>query len=104
MISLPNPYLNGFGSTNGRAGSGFHSPTDYPPFGPEMNLAVPHVLSFNAIIGTAWRTYYHGRYDEALKHSQENADAMRNDPFIRRIVQERKLGVQSLGWRIEVDN
>lgn len=37
-------------------------------------------------------------------NSPENADAMRNDPFIRRLVDERKYAVCSLKASIEVDN
>ncbi len=72
--------------------------------GPESGMAVPHVLSMQSILGSAWKTYWHGHYDEALRDSQENADAMRNDPFIRRLVDERKYAVCSLKASIEVDN
>ena len=72
--------------------------------GPESGMAVSHVLSLQAIIGSSSNTYFMGRYDEALNDSLQNADAMRNDPFIRRLVDERKYGVCSLKCSIEVDN
>lgn len=72
--------------------------------GPETGLAVPHVVSLQSIIGTQYGTYFQGAYDEALRDSQENADAMRNDPFVRRLMDERKLSVCSLRYSIEVDD
>ena len=72
--------------------------------GPETGMAVPHVISMAGMVGTASGTFWHGKYDEALRDSQENADAMRNDPFIRRLMDERKYAVCSLNSSIEVDN
>lgn len=73
-------------------------------YGPETGMAIPHVLSMQAVMGSAWQTYWHGQYDEAIRDSPSNADAMRNDPFIRRLVDERKHAVCSLKASIEVDN
>jgi hypothetical protein len=72
--------------------------------GPETGMSVPHVISFASIVGTASATYWHSRFDEAIRDSQGNADAMRNDPFVRRLMDERKYAVCSLNSSIEVDN
>lgn len=72
--------------------------------GPESGMAVPHVLSMQGIVGTSFRCFWHGRYDEAIRDSQENADAMRNDPFIRRLMDENKYDVCSLRQSVEVDD
>jgi len=103
LTLLPNPGIR-FARQAIQPGQGWRSSMDMPASGPESGLAISVPIPFQSIIQSGWRTFMHGGYDEALQHSQENADAMRNDPFVRRILQERKLGAQSLGWRIEVDN
>jgi hypothetical protein len=72
--------------------------------GPESGFAVPHVVNLQAAIGSAWQTYYHSMFDEAIRNNPANAEAMRNDPFIRRLINERKHAVCSLKVSIEVDN
>lgn len=72
--------------------------------GPDADFALPHVLQFSGIIGGAWRTYYHGQYDEAMHFSQEDALAMRNDAWLMSLLNERKRAVATLGWHLEGDN
>jgi hypothetical protein len=104
------PYSNGASSTYKTGERDFNDyisnefRTKGGKYGPESGLAVPHVLSMQSIVGTAYSTYWHGKHDEALRDSQQNADAMRNDPFIRRLMDERKYAVCSLNSSIEVDN
>lgn len=64
-------------------------------------LALPPVFSFAAVIGGASKTYYHDRFDEAMRHSRENALAMRRDAFLMSLLQERKMAVSSLPWYLE---
>ncbi len=74
------------------------------PRGPESAFSVPHVLTFASILGSSYRNYYHGQYDEGMRFSREDALAMRNDAYVRALVDERKLAVASLKWHLEVDN
>lgn len=66
--------------------------------------AIPHVLSFAAIMGGAWRTYWHGQFDEAMRHSADDALVMKRDCFLMGLLQERKLAVASTKWHLEVDD
>src|SRR5262245_49496242 len=66
-------------------------------------LAIPHVYTFGSIIQGASYTYMHGRHDEAMKHSRENAIGMRRDPFIMALLNERKRDVLRQKWHIEPD-
>lgn len=100
--SAYSPFLNG--AARPEAPRDFGDMSGAKRYGPESGMAVPHVLSMQAVMGSAWQTYFHGQYDEAIRDSQANADAMRNDPFIRRLVDERKHAVCSLKASIEVDN
>src|SRR5678816_1807106 len=68
------------------------------------DLAVPHVYTFGSIIAGAAYTYMHGRHDEAMKHSRENALRMRRDPFIMALLRERKLRVMRQKWHLETDD
>lgn len=65
-------------------------------------LALPPVFSFAAVVGGASKTYWHDRFDEALRHSRENALAMRRDAYLMSLLQERKFAVSSLPWYLEV--
>lgn len=66
-------------------------------------FAAPHGLTFAGIITSASRSYFH-YFDEAMRHSRENALAMRREPFIRRLLRERRDAVISLRWHLEPDN
>lgn len=67
-------------------------------------LAVPHVYTFASILRGGWYTYWHGRHDEAMRHSRENAMAMRRDPFIMSLLRERKEATLRNKWTLEPDN
>lgn len=71
-----------------------------PEYGP---AAVPHVLTFSAILGAAWRNYWNNRHDEAMKFGRDEALAMERDCYLMGLLNERKLGSSSLKWRIKVD-
>lgn len=63
--------------------------------------AVPQVITFPALLGNSFRAYLHGRHDEALRRSREDALAMRRDCRIMALMQERKYAVSKLKWHIE---
>jgi phage gp29-like protein len=67
-------------------------------------MPLPHVLQFNSIIGSAWRTYYHGQHDDAIKNDPEFAVAMRRDPLLMAMLQERKMSTVNRRWHIEVND
>jgi len=81
-----------------------HMQPSGPGQNPENSFAVPHVLSLQAVIGSAWNTYMHQFWDESVRNSYVNAQAMMNDPFLMRLLNERKHAVCSLKVSIEVDN
>src|SRR5574341_289095 len=81
--------------TNGQArGPGYYDPS----------VAVPHIITFSAIISSAQKAYYHDRFDEALKHAREDALVMRRDCFLMGLLKERKLATASKNWYIRVDD
>lgn len=63
---------------------------------------VPHVITFAGLVNQAIRAY-HWAFDEALRHSHENALAMRRDPVIRAALRARKIPVVQLAWKLEYD-
>src|SRR5262245_48901421 len=65
---------------------------------------LPHVLTFQSLIGSAWRTYFHGHQDDAIRNDREFAVAMRRDPHLMRCLRERKDAVVSLKWHLETDD
>jgi hypothetical protein len=70
--------------------------------GPIDDMALPHVVTFASMIGGGNRTYWH-QWDEAMRHSHENALAARREPFIMRLLDERKEAVVKSKWHLEVD-
>src|SRR5262245_47386491 len=99
-----NPEVNGHFSKNRILGPDGRPYVDPMAGGPEEGLALPHVYQFSGMIGGAWRTYIHDRWDEAMRRGREEALSMRRDAFLMGLMQERSLGVASLRWHIEVDN
>lgn len=63
-------------------------------------FALPHVLTYSSMMNLATQAYS-WRWDEAMKTSREDALAMRRDPFVMGIVQERKLACSQLNWHLE---
>lgn len=74
------------------------------PLGAKEGLPIPHIYTFSSVLGGSWRNYWHGKFDEALKHSRVDAMAMRRDSFNMGLLQERQLGTAILRWHIELDN
>lgn len=71
-------------------------------YDPPDNFALPHVWTFSSVLGSAYKTYWHDRFDEAMKHSREDAVLMRNDCHLMRLMQERKLASASMNWHLEI--
>src|ERR1041385_730234 len=67
-------------------------------------FALPTVLTNSALFQGSYSTFLHEKYDEALKHSRENALAMRRDAWLLSLLRERIDGTLSLNWEIEVEN
>ncbi len=101
----------------GRNGNGRPQQPSYPPgtildpYGIPFptgsrydNYPVPHVMTFSALIGQAWRKFWHGKHDEAIRHSRENAMAMRRDSSVQCLLRERRRAFVNLPWHIAVDN
>lgn len=65
-------------------------------------IAIPHAFTFVARHGGAWNTYWHDRFDEALRHAREDAEVMRRDGYLMALLQERQLAVSGLPWHLEV--
>lgn len=63
---------------------------------------LPHVLTFNGIISSAWKTYFHGAHDDAIRNDADFALSMRRDPQIMALLQERKMATVSLPWHLEI--
>ena len=67
-------------------------------------MPLPHVISFGSLLSGANHTYWHARFDEAMKHDRRDALVMENDCYLMGLIQERKLSVASLPWHIDVPN
>jgi len=93
---MANPLLNG---SSNRLLDAYGKPIEY-----NDGFAVPHVTTFSAIFGSAYRTYIHDKWDEAMRQGRDNALVMRRDAYLMSLLQERKLATASLKWHIEVDN
>lgn len=72
--------------------------------GPDTGFAVSPVILFSSVLGSGWRTYWHDRWDEAMRNGREQAIAMTRDAFLMGLMQERKLACSSLKWHIEVND
>lgn len=69
-----------------------------------QNWAIPHVTTFAGLLGQTFRAYWHDKWDEARRHSRQDALVMENDAGLQGLLQERKLAVASLPWHLEVPN
>lgn len=67
-------------------------------------FALPHVLTFQALVNRSQYVYWKGRHDEALRHDREFGQAMRRDTVIDTLLNERYRAVSGRKWRIEVDS
>lgn len=68
------------------------------------DFALPSYLTVSSIISGAQRTYLSSSYDEALKHSRQNALAMWRDCRISGWLNERVESVVQLPWHLEVED
>src|SRR5438132_12723502 len=66
-------------------------------------LDAPHVMTFASLYMGAAYTYNH-LWDEAMKHSRQNALAMRRDAWLMSLVRERADETLSKKWHLEADN
>ena len=106
--------LEGMVTSNGYAAAYSSMPSLVGPDGqpiksqggplPYDDYAIPHVITFQQIIGTAQRAYWHDKFDEALRDDRRNALAMRNDPQLMSLLQERILNTASLKWHLEPED
>ena len=71
-----------------------------PNFGNEV---VPHIHTASGRYGIASQSYLN-TYDEALRHSETNAERMRGDCGIMESVEARQRAVALLPWHIECDD
>lgn len=72
------------------------------PPGEGKNL-VPHFTTFASILNSVTRTY-RWTYDEARKHSDANALALRRDATIMDALRERQMPTAQLAWHLEPAN
>jgi len=81
------------------------SRADDPGAGTVPNLgrpAVPHVVTFRGMVTSLSRAYRDS--DEALRHNQENAHAMLNDPVVAGPLFSRQTMASLLNWSIETED
>lgn len=74
------------------------SPVGLPPGG--GHFTVPHYQTFSYVVNVVSRAY-RWRFDEALKHSRENALAMRRDCFIMDCLRARQMPTAEQPWHLE---
>ena len=72
-----------------------------PPGGGEAVL--PHYQTFSMLVNSMSRTY-RWSFDEALRHSQQNALAIRRDPIVMDALRSRQIPVCQLPWHLESDD
>ncbi len=76
---------------------------DGKPLQDDAGFLLGHQRTFSAIWSNVAQTY-HWQFDEAIKHSQTNALAMRRDAFIRGCLQERYLQIAMLSYHLEPED
>lgn len=72
-----------------------------PPGGGES--PIPHYQTFSMLVNSMARTY-RWSFDEALRHSQENALAIRRDPVVMHSIRARQVPVTQLPWHLETED
>ena len=53
-------------------------------------MALPHVVTYASIFNSAQKTYWHDRWDNAMRFSRQSALVMRNDAYP---------AVRAIAWR-----
>lgn len=97
--SQPDP----FSAMSKYSGGPLLGPDGRPIQDDSAGFLLPHHRTFAAVWSAMNDTYY-WKYDEAIKHSEENALAMRRDAFIEGVLQERYLQLAGLSWHLEPDD
>jgi hypothetical protein len=64
-------------------------------------IALPPGFLFVGRVGSGDNVWLWDRYDEAMRHSREDANWMLHDAFIMSLLQERMRGVTGLSWHLE---
>src|SRR5215831_7622461 len=70
----------------------------------DWESAIPPVLTYAAVIGTAYRTYVQDRWDEAIKHDREDAQVMWRDCWLHALLNERIREVTRRKWHRKVED
>ena len=83
------------------AGTAAHDPAmGIPDTAPNFGrVPVPHVLTFSGLATSVARAYRNP--DEAIRHSKQNAIAMRKDPVVMECLEARQRGTALLNWHLE---
>lgn len=81
-------------------GQPMRSKSDFP----YDDFAVPQVITFTGLMGTAYHTYLQSRFDEARRIGWDNARDMLRDGRLVSLLQERQRAVRRLKWHLEVDD
>lgn len=76
-------------------------PGEMPPGG--GRYAVPHQFSFSSIFNNGQELYRY-YFDEAVRHSRENALAMRRDCVIYHAVRARQMPTAELAWHLDPED
>jgi hypothetical protein len=72
--------------------------------GDDREAAIPQVLTYAAVIGTAYRTYVQDRWDEAIKHDREDAQVMWRDCWLHALLNERIKEVTRRKWHLKIED
>jgi len=86
-----------------------HAPVPLPPGSGAMPpgdgmFIFPHFQQFQAAWNTAGARSYRWTFDEALKHSRENALAYRRDPVVYEALRARQMPTAGLEWHLQARN
>ena len=65
-------------------------------------MALPFAWTFIARYNGGGNSFWHDRFDEALRQSRDYAESMRRDCALSAIVEERRLAITALPWHLEV--
>jgi phage gp29-like protein len=66
----------------------------------DPGMPISHIFTFTSLLRGASRTYFRERFDEAMRHSRENALHMRLDEHLGACLNERIRATTSLRWHI----